>query len=319
MRSLSSRGLPAWGVTVGSGSLELTLTLPTEPDLRPTGMTTVRSTATAPGDVAGLDHERARRQPVRRGRSPGRRGRPDRASCCATSRTGSSASARPARPIDIVGDEATALAIPVRRPFVYASSGTALYSFDPTLDPRDMKFQGMVGGVAAPAVHGLGRRRSARDRVGRRRCRSSSPTTNTVDAGRSRSRPARAMRPRCPGTHKLAIAHAPGSRSSISTPARSQTATVGAVDRVTRRARRRRRALRATASIGRVAAARAAAAARRPAPARRRSSPISVDAPATVARQAARPSAVSDLAAAPDVPRRVRDAAVRRPGREGHG
>ena len=44
--------------------------------------------------------------------------------------------------VDIVGDKATKLVIPVRKPFIYASSGSALYTFDPTLDPRNAKFQG---------------------------------------------------------------------------------------------------------------------------------------------------------------------------------
>ncbi|HEY6035610.1 MAG TPA: hypothetical protein VIV58_15155 [Kofleriaceae bacterium] len=54
--------------------------------------------------------------------------------------------------IDIVGDKNTTLTIPVRRPFVYASSGTKLYTFDPTLDPRSMKFQGQLAGLTAPQV-----------------------------------------------------------------------------------------------------------------------------------------------------------------------
>jgi len=57
-----------------------------------------------------------------------------------------------ATPVDIVGDKNTTVSIPMRRPFIYASSGTKLYSFDPTLDPRDPKFQGQLAGVTAPQV-----------------------------------------------------------------------------------------------------------------------------------------------------------------------
>ena len=58
--------------------------------------------------------------------------------------------------VNIVGDKATSLTIPVRRPFIYASAntstGTQLYSYDPTLDPRAAKFQGVLGGVTSPQL-----------------------------------------------------------------------------------------------------------------------------------------------------------------------
>lgn len=54
--------------------------------------------------------------------------------------------------IDIKGDKTTSLSIPVRRPFVYASSGSKLYSYDPTLDSREAKFQGQLAGVSAPQL-----------------------------------------------------------------------------------------------------------------------------------------------------------------------
>jgi hypothetical protein len=54
--------------------------------------------------------------------------------------------------VDIKGDEHSTVTIPVRRPFVYASSGTALYTFDPTLDPRDPKYQGRIQGLSSPAA-----------------------------------------------------------------------------------------------------------------------------------------------------------------------
>jgi hypothetical protein len=53
--------------------------------------------------------------------------------------------------VDIVGEEKKTVTIPVRKPFIYASSGSALYTFDTTLDPRDTKFQGKLPGVAPTA------------------------------------------------------------------------------------------------------------------------------------------------------------------------
>jgi hypothetical protein len=40
----------------------------------------------------------------------------------------------------------------VRRPFIYAASGTSLYTFDSSLDPRDMKFQGQLPGLQTPQI-----------------------------------------------------------------------------------------------------------------------------------------------------------------------
>jgi hypothetical protein len=53
--------------------------------------------------------------------------------------------------VDIVAGETTAVSIPVRRPFVYASNGSALFSFDPTLDATDTKFQGQLQ-ITGPQV-----------------------------------------------------------------------------------------------------------------------------------------------------------------------
>jgi hypothetical protein len=136
---------------LGTGSLDLDLQLPTEPDLKPTGMTTVTVLATSPemdtianrtvltgstfqagelpvGDNVQINvllHDVSNRL-VGLGEAP--------------------------ELVDIIGDQKKTLTIPVRKPFIYASSGTALYSFDPTLDPRNMKFQGRLPGLSAPAI-----------------------------------------------------------------------------------------------------------------------------------------------------------------------
>jgi hypothetical protein len=134
----------------GTGSLDLALTLPTEPDLRPTGMTTITVLATSPdmdpianrtvltgssfsagelpvGDKVQINvllHDVSNRL-VGLGEAP--------------------------QLVDIVGDKKVTLTIPVRRPFIYASSGTSLMTFDPTLDPRNIKFQGKIQGVSPAA------------------------------------------------------------------------------------------------------------------------------------------------------------------------
>lgn len=134
-----------------SASLDLELTLPSDADLRPTGMTTITVLATPPdgspiANTATIDgtsfsagdlpigngvlidillHDVSNRL-VGVGEAPG--------------------------PIDLPKNEKTTVTMPVRRPFVYASSGSSLYSFDPTLDPRDMKFQGQLSGLTSPQI-----------------------------------------------------------------------------------------------------------------------------------------------------------------------
>lgn len=134
-----------------SGSLDLELTLPTAPELRPNGMTTIEVLATSPemepianrsvidgnkfsaGDLpVGKDvqinvllHDVSNRL-VGLGEAP--------------------------ELVDIVGDKSTKLTIPVRRPFIYAASGTSLYTFDSSLDPRDPKFQGQLQGLQTPQI-----------------------------------------------------------------------------------------------------------------------------------------------------------------------
>jgi hypothetical protein len=111
--------------------------------------------------------------------------------------------------IDIVGDRATSLTIPVRRPFVYASSGSTLYTFDPTLDPRDAGFQGKLSGVSAP--------RLAISVGGDRLVVASESALQVVDtATNTLIGPAIAIpgtindAAPVPGTHQIAVAHSAG-------------------------------------------------------------------------------------------------------------
>jgi hypothetical protein len=134
----------------GEGSFDLQLVLPQDPMLRPNGMTTVTVVLTpgdqppvattsvldgnsfSAGDLAVANDVRIEVQ-LRdvSNRLVGVGEAPD--------------------PIDIVANERTEVSIPVRRPFVYASNGSALFSFDPTLDATDTQFQGQLQ-ITGPQV-----------------------------------------------------------------------------------------------------------------------------------------------------------------------
>ena len=142
--------LGSFGCTT-DGSFDLVLTLPTEPTLRPNGMTTVTVVLTqgdeppvattsvlddgtfAAGDLAAANDvqiEVLLRDASNRIVGVGEAG----------------------ESIDILAGKKTEIEIPVRRPFVYASDGAMLFSFDPTLDQSDSGFQGRLIGVSAPRV-----------------------------------------------------------------------------------------------------------------------------------------------------------------------
>src|SRR3569623_1297353 len=134
-----------------SGSLDLQLSLPDNADLAPTGMTSISVVASSP------DFGTESRTSILSGRTFTSNPLPiaknvqiDVLFHDVSNRLVGVGEAP--NLIDIVGDKNTTLTIPVRRPFVYASSGTKLYTFDPTLDPRSMKFQGQLTGLTAPQV-----------------------------------------------------------------------------------------------------------------------------------------------------------------------
>src|SRR5881394_3565944 len=115
-----------WGCTT-QGSLDLQLSLPTAPELRPTGMTTVEVLATSPDleplanrSVLDGDSFSAGQMPVA-----------DKVQLSVLLHDVSNrlvGLGDAPQLVDIVGDKATKVTIPVRRPFVYAASGTALFS-----------------------------------------------------------------------------------------------------------------------------------------------------------------------------------------------
>ncbi|CAN5575146.1 hypothetical protein BH11MYX1_BH11MYX1_22750 [soil metagenome] len=134
-----------------SGALDLQLSLPTDPDLRPTGMTSVSVVASS-AEIDTLTNTSildpgsrsfsARDLPVGKGIQIDVLFHDDSNRLVGVGESPTL--------IDIVGDKKIALAIPVRKPFIYTSSGTKLYSYDPTLDQRAPKFQGTLAGVTAP-------------------------------------------------------------------------------------------------------------------------------------------------------------------------
>ncbi len=201
------------------------------PDLRPAGMTNVTVTATAPGE-----------SPISTTSSIGSGGQfeagefpvGDDVQIGIVLRDVSNrivGVGEASQTIDIVGDQATSISIPVRRPFVYAASSSALYSFDPTLDPRDPKFQGKLGGVLAPlftiSVGGDRLAVVSSDKVDIVLTKSNMVTGSiNIPTG---VRDAAAV----PGTSKLAIAHATGIAIVDLDSSAVQNVSVGAVDRIT--------------------------------------------------------------------------------------
>src|ERR1041385_311167 len=150
MRALVIASLAAAGCT-GAGSLDLELSLPSAPELRPTGMTTVEVLATSPTIEPIANRSVIDGTHFSAGELPGADDvqlsvlLPD-----VSNRLVGLGDA--AELVNIVGDKTTTVTIPVRRPFIYAASGTSLYTFDPTLDPRDPKFQGKLDGLQSPQV-----------------------------------------------------------------------------------------------------------------------------------------------------------------------
>src|SRR3954463_6275110 len=134
-----------------TGWFDLELSLPTVTELRPNGMTTVEVLAASP-DMAPISnrsviddgHFSAGDLPV------GNNVQINVLLHDVTNRLVGLGEAPEL--VDIIGDKKTTLTIPVRKPFIYAASGSSLYTFDPTLDPRDAKFQGQLTGLQSPQI-----------------------------------------------------------------------------------------------------------------------------------------------------------------------
>lgn len=216
--------------TDGQGSLELSLSLPTDTTLRPNGATTVTVTATFPGEspitsTAVIEGNRftASELPIGPDVQLGVVLRDVSNRIVGVGEAGQT--------IDLVGGEATEITIPVRKPFVYASGAMPLVSFDTTLDPRVDGFQGSVAGVTNPLFTiSVGGDRLAV--VTMTNVLVVATDTNSVTgmiAIPSPPRDATAV----PGTHKIAVAHATGITIVDLDSSNVATAPVGPVDRVT--------------------------------------------------------------------------------------
>lgn len=212
------------------GSLALTLTLPSQADLRPTGMTTVTVNATLPGEspisttsVLVDNSFTAGDLPVATDVQVGVVLRDVSNRIVGVGEAGQT--------IEIESTATTQLSIPVRRPFIYAATGTSLVAFDPTLDPRDDKFQTTVSGVGMPLfMISVGGDRLAV--VTATHVLVVVTATNTVTgmiAIPSKPNDAAAI----PGTHEIAVAHATGITIVDLDAGSVATAAVGPVDRVT--------------------------------------------------------------------------------------
>jgi hypothetical protein len=191
-----------------SGSLDLQLTLPDDTDLTPTGMTTVSVVASSPDfgtqtNTAILSGRTfsAAELPV------GKNIQIDVLFHDVSNRLVGVGEAP--NLIDIAGDKTETLSIPVRRPFIYASSGTKLYTFDPTLDPRSAKFQGQLSGLSAPQV--------AISVGGERLVVASTNQLQIVDTATHKVTGNPIMVPGMikdaapvPGSHRIAVAHSAG-------------------------------------------------------------------------------------------------------------
>src|SRR5438067_1709705 len=132
---------------LGSGSLELDLSLPTTMDLRPQGYTQVTVIATSQDGVSA--------NTALIGQQVGDLHVGDDIQIDVLLRDDSSrlvGVGEAPNTVSVKANETTKVAIPVRRPFLYTASGSTLYTYDPTLDPRDPKFQGQLAGVTSPQI-----------------------------------------------------------------------------------------------------------------------------------------------------------------------
>ena len=215
----------------GSGSLELDLSLPTTPDLRPQNMTTVTVIATSPqmGSISSTalianGHAQASDTPVGDGIQV------DVLLRDVSSRLVGVGEAP--NLVDVKGDKTTQLTIPVRRPFLYPASGSMLYTYDPTLDPRDPKFQGQLAGVTAPQL--------AVSVGGDRLVVAGTTTLQIVDTATHKvtgnpitiAGTIHDVAP-VPGKPQVAVAHTGGISIVDLDSSNVQNAAVGAIDRIT--------------------------------------------------------------------------------------
>lgn len=215
----------------GQGEFELVLTLPSDPALRPTGMTTVTVVLTREGEqpiatTSVLENNRFSTGDLQIANDV----RIEVQLRDVSNRLVGVGEA--SELVDIVGEQKTTVEIPVRRPFVYASNGAALFSFDPTLDSTDSQFQGQIMGVQVPqVVVSVGGDRLAI-------VASSSLSVLSTDTNKIVGAPINVPGPThdaaaVPGTNKVAVAHEQGIAIVDLDTGTVQNTMLGNVDRVT--------------------------------------------------------------------------------------
>ena len=216
-----------------SGSLELELSLPSDPDLRPTGMTSISVVATSP-DIGSLTNISALNgQSFSAGDLPvGNNIQIDVLFHDVSNRLVGVGEA--SQLVNIAADKTSTLSIPVRRPFVYASSGTTLYSFDPTLDPRDTKFQGQLSGLTSPQLAvSVGGDRLVVASASPNQLQIIDTSTHMVTGSPLAIPGVIHDAAPVPGTHQVAIAHSTGITIVDLDTMAITTATGPSVDRIT--------------------------------------------------------------------------------------
>lgn len=132
-----------------TGSLDLQLVLPTEPDLKPTNLTTITVLATAPEFPPKANRTVLTGASFSAGELPVANDVQINVLLHDVSNRLMGLGEAPEL-VDIVGDQKKTLTIPVRKPFIYASGPMGLYTFDPTTEPTNPmgKFQGKLAGIS---------------------------------------------------------------------------------------------------------------------------------------------------------------------------
>jgi hypothetical protein len=219
------------GCLTPSGSVDLVLTMPTDPDLQPQNMTTVDVIATGSNGIPITSQDEIIDNAFTAGNLPVENGVQIDVLLRDVS-DGLVGVGESSQLVDVIGDKSTTLSMPVRRPFVYAADGSNLYSFDPSLDSRGSDFQGQLMGVTAPmfAISANGDRLAV---VSQNAVQVIDTGTNMV-IGSPITLPASAQDAApVPGSHTIVVATSSGISIIDLDSGSLQTAKTASVDRVT--------------------------------------------------------------------------------------
>lgn len=225
-------GAVAAGACVGSGSLDLTLSMPSDQTLEPQGATTVEVIATGSDGIPLANTSVIENGAFSAGDLPVEDGvQIDVLLRDVSNRLVGVGEAGAL--VDIAAGQATELTLPVRKPFVYTATDKDLYSFDPTLDSRDASFQGQLMGVTAPmfAVSAGGDLLAI---VSKNAVQVVDTSTNMVTGDAIQLPDAANDATAVPGSHRIAVATQSGiAIVDLDSGAIATSSAGGAVDRVT--------------------------------------------------------------------------------------